>query len=214
MTISLECQTAFSIDDAARVREHVFVREWRLALPRLNEEDSERQLTIVARDEFTQEPVAALTVIETTGDAELHDRLGLCFPAGERAARYTQLAVLEPYRGMNFPIRLILAAQRRFVDPQKIHHTWLLFNAERAKHSSLCNLLGFDVSRDAFLTEYGRSCVLRRDESSPRAAFCDASARAWLNEQGRNVGETPSGFPLPVTICGAQNTISMQGSNI
>jgi len=170
----------------------------------------------VARDESTQEPVAALTVIETTGDAELHDRLGLSFPAGERAARYTQLAVLKPYRGMNLPIRLILAAQRRFVHPQKIHRTWLLFNAERAEKSSLCNLLGFDVSRNAFLTEYGRSRVLTRDETSPRAAFCDACARSRLNENGPNeFGQMTAGFPLPATMGGANNSIStMQGSNI
>jgi hypothetical protein len=181
MNISIECFADSGAEAASQVRQRVFGREWRLTLPQLSESDPERQLTLVARDRSNQEPVAALTVVETTGYAELHGRLGLSFLKRDRVARYAQLAVLKPYRGMNLPVRLILEARRRFVGPKQIHHTWLLFDAERAKTSSLCNLLGFGASRRRFFTEYGCSRVLTRDEISPHAELCDRRAQRWLD---------------------------------
>jgi len=186
MNVSIECLAASGAEAASQVRQQVFGREWRLTLPRLSEDDPERQLTLVARDRSNQEPIAALTVVETTGDAEMHGCLGLSCLKGERAARYTQLAVLKPYHGMNLPLRLILEARRRFVGPRQIHYTWLLFDAKRAKTSSLCNLLGFGASRRRFFTEYGCSRVLTRDETSPEAALCDRRAQSWLEETGKD----------------------------
>jgi hypothetical protein len=181
MNISIECLAA-SAEAACQVRQQVFGREWRVTLPQLSEYPPERQLTLVVRDRTNQEPVAALTVVETTGDAEMHGRLGLSFFKGERTARYTQLAVLKPYRGMNLPVRLILTARRRFVGPKQIRYTWLLFDAEHAKTSSLCSLLGFGASRRRFLTEYGCSRVLTRDEATTQAELCDRRAQSWLEE--------------------------------
>jgi hypothetical protein len=183
MNISIECLTA-SAEAARQVRQQVFEREWQATLPRLSEYDPERQLTLVARNRSNQEPIAVLTVLETTGDPKLHRRLGLAYFEGKGAARYTQLAVLKPYRGMNLPILLITEAQKRFVGPKQIRYTWLMFDAERARLSSLCNWLGFGASRRRFLTEYGCVRILTRDERSTRAAVCDRRTQQWLKEAG------------------------------
>jgi hypothetical protein len=75
-----------------------------------------------------------------------------------------QLAVRKPYRGMNLPVQLVLEGRRQFVLPRRIEHTWLLFNAERARSSSFCRLLGFRASTERFHTEYGLSRVLLHHE--------------------------------------------------
>ena len=200
MNIYIECEGP-NEKAASKVREQVFGREWHLSLPSLGECDPELQLTLVARDVSNHEPIAALTVLETTGNADLHGRIGLDYLNTQRAARYTQLAVLRPYRGMNLPIRLILEAQRLFVGPRQIQYTWLLFDANRAKSSSLCNLLGFGVSINTFLTEYGCSRVLIRDETSRHAALCDRQARSLLQppkSDGLNNTIDPGANRLPI----------------
>jgi hypothetical protein len=149
---------------AARIRKEVFEREWKIRVPRLQGEAFADSLTLIARIDSQPEPVAVVTVIETTGDHELHGRFGLDFPEDTRVARYTQLAVLKPWRGLNIPIQLVAEARRRFVIPEGIHYTWLLFNADRARSSSFCSELGFHSGGDAFDTEYGRSRVLLRSE--------------------------------------------------
>jgi hypothetical protein len=142
MNISFECLTA-TASAACYVRQQVFGKEWHLTVPELSACDPERHLTLRARDTTSHQPAAALSVLETTGNAELHRRFGLSFFARERAARDSQLAVLGAYRGMNLPVRLIIELRRRFVGPKPICYTWLMFNAERAKTSALCELLGF-----------------------------------------------------------------------
>jgi hypothetical protein len=191
MDILIECVPA-SADAATQVRQQVFAREWQVTLPRLTEYDPKRQLTLVARNRSNQEPIAVLTVLETTGDTKLHSRLGLSSFEGDSAARYTQLAVLMPYRGMNLPILLITEARKRFVGPKQIRYTWLMFDAERAKSSSLCHRLGFGTSPGRFLTEYGCVRILTRDERSPGAALCDRKTRTWLEEAGCDA--LPAGF--------------------
>lgn len=136
----------------------------------------------MACDRSNREAVAAVTVLETTGNIELDCRLGLSFSVRERVARYTQLAVLKAHRGINLPVRLIIESRRRFVGPKHIRYTWLMFNAERAKTSVLCNLLGFAASRLRFFTEYGCVRILTRDETSLEAALCDRRAQNWLEE--------------------------------
>jgi hypothetical protein len=186
MNLSIECLPA-SAPAPCQVREQLFGREWRVILPDLSEYATDRQLTLVARDKSNQQPIAALSVVETTSDVKTHGHLELSFFKDERAARYTQLAVLKPYRGLNLPVRLILGAQRRFVEPRQIHYTWLLFGAERARTSSLCTLLGLGASSRSFLTEYGCSRVLMRDETATLARSCDCHAQSWL-EAAEHVG--------------------------
>ena len=108
--------------------------------------------------------MAVLTVVDTTGDAMLHERFGLPFSMQHRTARYTQLAVLNPYRGLDIPLQLITEGQRLFVTPGGFEHTWLLFNAERAARSSFCRRLGFQAGSRTYRSEYGRVRVLARDE--------------------------------------------------
>src|ERR1035438_10847159 len=103
--------------DALRIRKEVFCGEWKLTLPSLSDGDPDRQLTLVAYSASGNRPLAALTVMDTTKDEQLHSRIRLAFSSGVRVARYTQLAVLQPYRGMNLPIQLILEARRRFIVP-------------------------------------------------------------------------------------------------
>jgi hypothetical protein len=127
-------------------------------------------------------------VVETTGDAALHRSLGLTFPLGSRVARYTQLAVLKGYRGLDVPARLIYEARRRFVQPNDIRYTWLLFEADAAKSSSLCRNLHFKCGDKEYATEYGRSRVLMRTEEADgvearrRPSLDPAAAHTWQRE--------------------------------
>jgi hypothetical protein len=167
-------------DEAAmgRIRQQVFEREMGIALARFAVLDSSSSFHLLARVKRTGETVAALSVVNTSGDDELHEGYGLKFSSVARVARYRQLAVLRPYRGLNIPLRLMLEAHRRFVAPGKFDYTWLLFDAERAASSLMCKWLAFMPGERAFATEYGRSRTLLRDESTPRSAQA-----IWRTEQ-------------------------------
>jgi hypothetical protein len=146
------------------VREQVFEQEMGLTLGRLNEPDQSSAFHLLARDRPDKEPVAVLSVIDTSGDHQLHENYSLRFDPGARVARYSQLAVLKPYRGMNLSLWLILEAHSQFVIPGGFDYTWLLFDAERVASSSLCRWLAFTPSALAFQSEFGLSCSLVRDE--------------------------------------------------
>jgi hypothetical protein len=150
------------------IRQEVFEREWGIALAQLRANDETRALHLLALVEPGEYPVAVLTVVDTSGDQQLHESYRLGFAPQTRAARYTQLAVLKPYRGMDIPVRMILEAHHRFVVPSRFDYTWLLFDARRAASSSLCQWLAFSASEQAFASEYGFSRSLVRDESAPR----------------------------------------------
>jgi hypothetical protein len=152
---------------ASYVREQVFEHECGIRVPPLPAREA--ILTLIARSESDPNPAALLTVLETTGDEELHRELGLIFNKDTRVARYTQCAVLKRYRGQHLASRLVLEAHRQFVAPRRIDYTWLLFGAERANSSSFCRHLGFMASPETFFTEYGRCRVLTRNERSAEA---------------------------------------------
>jgi hypothetical protein len=149
---------------AGSVREQVFGTHCYRRLPRLDIYDSAQILTLVAWTADTGVAVGVLSVVETTGDAALHAALDLSFPRDKRVARYTQLAVLHPYRGLRIPASMILEARRRFVLPGQFTHTWLLYDSVAARASSFCKELGFKASAREFTTEYGRCRVLAREE--------------------------------------------------
>ncbi len=155
-------------DAMFRIRQEVFEREWGIALAQLRMPDEASALNLLAWVEPERDPIAALTVVDTSGDRRLHDSYGLKFFPQARTARYTQLAVLKPYRGMDIPVRMILEAHQRFVAPGRYDYTWLLFDARRAASSSLCRWLAFSSSEQAFPSEYGFSRSLVRDESDWR----------------------------------------------
>src|SRR5881296_466150 len=114
------------------IRQQVFEYEMGIPLEQLLLPESASAFNLLARVEPDGDPVAALTVLDTSGEDQLHARCGLRFEPGARVARYTQLAVLQPYRGRNLPLAMMLEAHRRFVVPQRFDYTWLLFDAERA----------------------------------------------------------------------------------
>jgi hypothetical protein len=157
-----------------RIRRQVFEYEMGLALPALSAPESAAAAHVIARAEATREPVAALTVVDTTNETDLCGHYGLCLHSNARTARYTQLAVVKPHRGMNLPLMLILKAHYHFVVPCGFTHTWLLFDAKRAANSSLCAHLGFSASERVFHSQFGVNRLLVRDEQS---AFCEQAIR-------------------------------------
>ena len=157
-----------------RIRQQVFENEMGLTLPALITPEGVAAAHVIARVEFTGEPVAALTVVDTTNEVDLCEQYGICLHPDARTARYTQLAVSKPYRGMNLPLMLILKAHYHFVAPGKFSHTWLLFDAKRAANSSLCARLGFSASERVFHSQLGITRILVRDE---RSAFCEQALR-------------------------------------
>ena len=170
MHITIEAAIdAAALRAAGCVREEVFGKQCYRRLPRLDGYDSTQILTLIARLGYSNEPIATLSVVETTDDAALHRSLELSFPEGVRVARYTQLGVLKAYHGLHLPDQMMAEARRRFVLPNQILYTWLLFNAEHARTSSFCRHLRFRCSDKEFLTEYGRSRVLVRKERADEA---------------------------------------------
>jgi hypothetical protein len=153
-----------------RIRRQVFEYEMGLTLPALSAPEGVAAAHVIARAEATGAPVAALTVVDTTNETDLCGRYGLCLHPNARTARYTQLAVVKPYRGMNLPLMLILKAHYHFVVPGDFTHTWLLFDAKRAANSSLRAHLGFSVSERVFHSQFGVTSLLLRDE---RSALCE-----------------------------------------
>jgi len=160
---------------AAAIRKEVFEEEWKCKPEGLTSHSSRQRVDLIARVASSGEPVAAVAVIETTDDALLHKRFSLPFNPIDRSARYSQLAVLKRYRGLDIPLRLILEGNRQFVKPQGINHTWLLFDADRANLCSFCRLLGFHAGDRIHQSEYGRVRVLTRNEmQNGRAATNDS----------------------------------------
>lgn len=161
-------QVASKEDMAAmfRIRQEVFERERGIVLTQLQVFDQTNALHLLVREEHSGKPAAALTVVETSGDYRLHETYGLNFDPQVRTARYTQLAVLEQYRGMDIPLWLVFESLQRFVVPGKFGYSWLLFDAERSLVSSFFRRLAFTPSLQTFQSEYGLCRSLVRDESS------------------------------------------------
>jgi len=175
MEIIIESVTTDENEGAMlRIRLEVFQREMGIEPGRLTVPDSSRSFHLIARAGPVSDAVAALSVVDTSGHHELHEGYGLRFHVRARVARYTQLAVLRPYRGMNIPLMLMLEAHRRFVAPGQFDYTWLLFDAHRAASSLMCKWLGFAPGEGAFESEYGLSRTLLRDERAPQSeqAIC------------------------------------------
>jgi hypothetical protein len=161
-----------------QLRRQVFEYEMGVTLPELSVPEGIAAAHVIARAELVDQPVAALTIMDTTAEVDLCAQYGLCLYPGARTARYMQLAVSKPYRGMNLPLMLILKAHCHFVAPGKFTHTWLLFDAKRAANSSLCARLGFSASERVFHSQFGVTRILVRDE---RSAFCEQAL--WQTQQ-------------------------------
>ncbi len=165
-------ETVVSEEDESamrRIRRDIFEREMGIKLAPPDVQDRNAIAHLLARAEPDREPIGTLSVIDTSGDHELHASCGLKFEPHARVARYMHLAVLKPYRGMNVPLMMMLEAHRRVIIPHRFDYTWLLFDVKRAATSFLCQRLGFTPTADTFISEYGCRCPLLRDERTPWA---------------------------------------------
>jgi hypothetical protein len=177
-TITTPAQNAL----AASVRRQVFDNEFRMKVPELEPADGTRVLDLLATVKSTREPVATLTVLDTSGHDDLHARYGLPFKSGARAARYTRLAVMKHYRRMNLPLALMCEANHRFVSVSRIDHIWLLLDPKIAKSSVFCTLLAFAPHAEVVMPGYGPRVVLIRNEFSHRALASDAASQGPSDE--------------------------------
>lgn len=167
-----------------RVRQEVFERELGIRLAPEGGAEVRKISHLLARAYPGRDAVGTLSVVDTSGDERLHENHNLGFEPGARAARFTHLAVIKPFRGRNVPVMMMLEAHRRFVAPQRYDFTWLLFDAERAHTSFLSRLLGFTPKADLFISEYGRRCPLVRDERAEEATRALSLARQSLGREG------------------------------
>jgi hypothetical protein len=164
------------------VRQEVFENEMGIKLDPVQASDNGHVTYLLARVGPDQEPVGCLCVLDTTNNHPLHEELGLKFDPQARVARYTHLAVLKPYRGMNIPLAMMLEAHRSVIVPLQFDYTWLLFDVERAAHSFLSRLLGFKLLPQTFDSEYGRRRPLVRDENAPQAQQTIDQAEEYLSQ--------------------------------
>lgn len=183
MKIIIETVTNSEDTDAMwQIRRDVFERELgiMLAPPEISEKNAITHL--LARVAPGREAIGTMSLIDTSGNQQLHASCGLNFEFHARVARYTHLAVLKPYRGMNIPLMMMLEAHRRIIVPQYFDYTWLLFDVERASTSFLCKRLGFTQSAGTFVSEYGCRCPLVRDEHLPQAVKAVEQAEQYLKQ--------------------------------
>jgi hypothetical protein len=118
----------------------------------------------LARDKH--DAIGALSAVDTTKDHQLHQRYHLRFAANDRVIRYTQLAILKPYRNRGIFPMLLEAAQKAVVCPNAFTVGWLLYPGQHTRSSMLTRSLGFNTEASQFTTEFGRCHVLVRRESA------------------------------------------------
>jgi hypothetical protein len=160
------------------VWKQVFEREMGVTLP---QEPAPGNISHwVARLKQTRGVVGTLSVVDTSGRHQLHDSLGLGFDPQARVARFTHLAVLKPFCGLNIPLAMMLEAHHRVIVPERFDYTWLLFDVEKAVNSFLSRQLGFTLLSQTFVSEYGCRCPLVRNERTPQAAHAIRTAESYL----------------------------------
>jgi ribosomal protein S18 acetylase RimI-like enzyme len=161
------------------VWQQVFERELGIVLSQSS--TSSRISHWLARLGQSSEAVGTLSVVDTSEEHQLHDSLGLRFDPGARVARFTHLAVLKRYRGMNIPLQMMLEAHRSVIVPGQFDYTWLLFDVEKAAKSFLSRQLGFTPLPQTFVSEYGCRCPLVRNERTHEAARAIREAESYLS---------------------------------
>lgn len=160
------------------VRQQVFERE--LGIVVRHDTASANTSYWLARLPDSKQAIGTLSVVNTTGQCELHESLGLRFEPEARVARFIHLAVLKPYRGMNVPLAMMLEIHRSVIAPGDFDYTWLLFDAGRAARSFLSRQLGFTLLPQTFVSEYGCRCPLVRNERTPTSARAIRRAESYL----------------------------------
>ena len=179
MDISIEeIQNSDDIAAMLLVWQQVFEREMGIVLSH----DSATANTShwLARLEKSGKAIGTLSIVNTSGERQLHQSLGLQFEANARVARYTHLAVLKQYRGMNIPLAMMLEGHRSVIVPGEFDYTWLLFEVEKAANSFLSRQLGFGLLPQTFVSEYGCRCPVVRNERTHEAARAIRTAESYL----------------------------------
>jgi hypothetical protein len=183
--MKLRIEAATSVEQkaaAAGVRRAVFHTECVRELCQFVPGRMSRRNELVARFVSDDRVIATLTVVETTGQDALHEKNGLSFGESDRVARYTQMAVLGPYRGLNLPLYLLLEARRLYISAGGFSHTWLLMPASRAATSKLCTMLDFSASSRSVVGDQGLCRVLARDEMTRAASLADTRTMSFLED--------------------------------
>lgn len=109
------------------VRKQVFENKLVIKPAPLEFDQPPHALHLVGRLEPGGEPVAALAVLNTTGERAVHARFGLSFRDGARVARFMQPAALKIYRGVH--LALLLESNFGFTAPGRFRYTWLVIGA-------------------------------------------------------------------------------------
>jgi len=175
-----EAQTNVQHEAVRHLETCVFANEKHIDLPPLTEITCKNLFRLLAREKLSGLPVATLSVAE----GEVHPRLlnhrAPGIRRGESSARYTRLAVRREWRGQGLHLSLFLEAQRRFITPAGIRHTWFLFDAGRRFPSLLETVLRFECDTKVVQSEYGPCRMLFRDELSITAQRGNRSASAYI----------------------------------
>jgi acyl carrier protein len=145
------------------IRTQVFTMEYGFSVKPLPGPVDKRVWHFLARD--NNDPVGTLSVVDTTGDRQLHKTYRLQFPESERVARYAQCAILKGYRQQGIFKKLIDAAERAIIRPNGFTSGWLLYPAAQARSSVLTRSLGFTAEAPLLTTEFGHCHALVRRES-------------------------------------------------
>jgi acyl carrier protein len=154
--------------EMSEIRTQVFTMEHGFSFSPLPAPGETGVWHFLARDRHDE--IGTLSVVDTTGDRQVHQRYRLSFEQGDRIARYAQLAILKPYRKRGIFKMLIEIAQNTVVRPHGFAVGWLLYPAAQARSSMLTQGLGFTAEAPLLATEFGSCHVLtRRESSSPRA---------------------------------------------
>jgi hypothetical protein len=182
MKIRLEAVTNIEQEAAAaRVRREVFGTEWAFELSRIAPNDLSRANQLIARALPDDEVVATVAILDTTGNRCLHEKYELPVGRFDRVARYTHMAVLKPYRGLNLPLYMLLEARQLYIIPGGFTYSWLLFQADRAISSTFCTTMAYSASTQIVNGEEGRRRVLLRNEKSHKAHVADMQTRSFLD---------------------------------
>jgi acyl carrier protein len=144
------------------IRTQVFTIECELSFKHLPGPGEPGVWHFLARDK--QDPVGTLSVVDTTTDRHLHQRYRLNFGKNARVARYTQLAILKPYRRRGIFKMLVERAQKTVISQQGFTFGWLLYPASQGQSPMLTESLGFTAKAPFLKTEFGHCHVLVRQE--------------------------------------------------
>jgi acyl carrier protein len=166
------------------IRTRVFANEYGFSFRSLPGPGEKGVWHFLARD--NHDAIGTLSVVDTTGNRQVHQRYRLDFGNNDRVARYAQLAILKPYRGRGIFKMLIDSAHNAVIRPHGFTVSWLIYPAARARSSILTQSLGFTAEVPLLGTEFGSCHVLVcRESNNGNEQF--APARVALQQDERRL---------------------------